>query len=165
MATLQKIVPNLWFDQNAEQAAKFYISIFKNASIDKTSHYGPEGYDIHKMPEGTVMTVEFTLEGQRFLGLNGGPIFKFNEAVSFLVYCDSQAEIDHYWEKLGEGGDPSAQQCGWLKDKFGLSWQVSPTVLDKMLRDPDREKAGRVMNAMLGMKKINIADLERAYAG
>ena len=162
MATVQRIKPNLWFDNQAEDAAKFYISVFKNASIRRISHYGKEGKEIHGMPEGTVMTIEFSLEGQQFLGLNGGPHFKFNEAVSFVIYCDNQKEVDYYWEQLTEGGDPKSQQCGWLKDKFGLSWQVVPTILDKLMADSDREKAGRVMNAMLKMKKLDIAVLEKA---
>ena len=130
MATMQKITSNLWFDGQAEDAAKFYTSVFKNSSIGRISRYGKEGYDIHKMPEGTVMTVEFELDGQPFVVLHGGPVFKFNEAVSFVVNCDSQTEIDYYWEKLSQGGDKQAQQCGWLKDKYGLSWQVVPHPTD-----------------------------------
>ena len=121
MATTQKISSNLWFAHEAEEAANYYVSIFKNGKVKKITHYGKEGYDIHKMPEGTVMTVEFELDGQPFVALNGGPVFKFNEAVSFIVNCDSQTEIDYYWEKLSQGGDKQAQQCGWLKDKYGLS--------------------------------------------
>src|SRR5687768_1892899 len=126
MTTMQKITPNLWFDRQAEEAAKYYTSIFKNSRILKTRYYGREGYEIHRMPEGTVMTVEFEIEGQQFIALNGGPVFQFNEATSFVVNCNSQQEIDFYWEKLSQGGDPKSQQCGWLKDKFGLSWQVVP---------------------------------------
>src|SRR5687767_5911399 len=133
MATMQKITSNLWFDTQAEEAANHYVSIFKNSSIGKTTHFGKEGYEIHKMPEGTVMTVEFTIEGQKFVALNGGPIFKFNEAISFIVNCETQEEIDYYWNKLSEGGDKKAQQCGWLKDKYGLSWQVVPTILDDLI--------------------------------
>lgn len=165
MATMQKITSNLWFDNQAEEAANFYIGIFKNSRILRISHFGKEGQEIHKMPEGTVMTIEFELEGQQFVGLNGGPIFKFNEAVSFIVNCDNQQEVDYYWEKLTAGGDARSQQCGWLKDKYGLSWQVVPTVLTDLMLDKDKEKAGRVMNAMLQMKKIDIQTLEEAYKG
>lgn len=159
---MQKITPFFWFDTEAEEAARFYVSIFKNSSVGKITHYGKEGYEVHKMPEGTVMTVEFTLEGQPFIALNGGPIFKFNESISFVIDCKSQEEVDHYWNKLTEGGDERSQQCGWLKDKYGLSWQVVPARLNELLSDPDAAKAGRVMNAMLKMKKIDIAELERA---
>lgn len=165
MANLQKIVSNLWFDKEAEEAAKFYTSVFKNSAIGRITHYGEEGYEIHKRPAGSVMTVEFTLEGQPFIGLNGGPVFEFNESVSFAVNCDTQEEIDYYWDKLSEGGDKNAQQCGWLKDKFGLSWQVVPAVLAVMMDDPDAAKRGSVMKAMLAMKKMNIAGLQKAYIG
>jgi predicted 3-demethylubiquinone-9 3-methyltransferase (glyoxalase superfamily) len=165
MATLQKIVPNLWFDRQAEEAARYYTSIFKNSKIIKTTHYGKEGFEIHKMPEGTVMTVAFSLDGQEFLALNGGPYFKFNEAVSFIVNCETQQELDYFWEKLGQGGDPKAQQCGWLKDKFGVSWQVVPVQMENMVNDEDRERSGRVMNAMLKMKKLDIQTLQEAYDG
>ena len=163
MATMQKITSNLWFDTQAEEAANHYVSIFKNSSIGKITHFGKEGYEIHKMPEGTVMTVEFTIEGQKFVALNGGPIFKFNEAISFIVNCETQEEIDYYWNKLSEGGDKNAQQCGWLKDKYGLSWQVVPTILDDMISDPDSKKSGAAMTAMLNMKKLDIKKLEEAY--
>lgn len=165
MNITQKITSNLWFDNQAEEAAKFYTSVFKDSEILKVSHYGKEGYEIHQMPEGTVLTVEFTIAGQKFVALNGGPVFKFNEAVSFIVNCSSQDEIDYYWEKLSEGGDPKAQQCGWLKDKFGLSWQVVPVQLSEMMEDSDRERADRVMKAMLTMKKLNLHVLEEAYEG
>jgi predicted 3-demethylubiquinone-9 3-methyltransferase (glyoxalase superfamily) len=165
MATMQKITPNLWFDRNAEEAATFYVSIFKNSGITRTSHYGKEGQDIHKMPEGTVMTVEFNLDGQKFTGLNAGPIFNFNEAISFIVNCDDQPEIDYYWEKLSAGGDPKAQQCGWLKDKFGVSWQVIPTAIFDMHTDPDPAKRDRVMKAMMQMKKMDLAELKKAFEG
>ena len=165
MATLQKIVPNLWFDRQAEEAAKFYVSIFENSTIGRISHFTEEGFEIHKMPAGTVMTVEFTLEGQNFLALNGGPVFTFNEAVSFIVYCDTQKEIDYYWDRLSDGGDKNAQQCGWLKDKFGLSWQVAPRILDDMLLDEDKTKANAAMRAMLQMKKLDLTKLEEAYNG
>jgi predicted 3-demethylubiquinone-9 3-methyltransferase (glyoxalase superfamily) len=165
MAIMQKITTNLWFDRQAEEAVSYYTSIFKNSEVLRTTHYGREGFEVHHMPEGTVMTVEFELEGQKFIALNGGPVFKFNEAVSFVVNCESQEEIDFYWEKLTRDGDPSAQQCGWLKDKFGLSWQVSPVQLDEMLQDKDREKSERVMKVMLKMKKLDLAKLEQAYRG
>lgn len=165
MIHTQKITPNLWFDTNAEQAVNFYVNVFKNSSIGHITRYGKEGYEIHKMPEGSILTIQFTIEGQNFLALNGGPVFKFNEAVSFIIYCDTQEEIDYYWDKLTPGGDPNAQQCGWLKDKFGLSWQVAPTVLDKMLTDSDREKTEWVMAAFMPMKKLDIKTLEKAYNG
>ena len=165
MATMQKITANLWFDRQAEDAAKTYTSIFKNSKIGKISHYGKEGFETHGMPEGTVMTVEFVLEGQTFLALNGGPHFTFNEAISFIVNCDTQDEIDYYWGKLSEGGDEKAQMCGWLKDKFGLSWQIVPAIMSELISDPDPAKSGRVMNAMLKMKKLDIGALKRAADG
>lgn len=165
MNITQRITANLWFDNQAEEAAKYYTSIFKDSKILRVNHYGKEGYEIHKMPEGTVLTVEFTLAGQKFVALNGGPVFKFSEAVSFVVNCESQQEIDYYWEKLSAGGDPNAQQCGWLKDKFGLSWQVSPVQLDEMMDDSDRERFERVMKAMMTMKKLDLHALEEAYEG
>lgn len=155
------MTPCLWFDKDAEEAVNFYTSIFPNSKILNTTHYGKEGFEIHHMPEGTVLTIEFELDGQKFLALNGGPVFKFNEAVSFIIECKDQEEVDYYWEKLS--AVPESEQCGWLKDKFGLSWQVTPTILDKLITDPDREKAGRVMNAMLKMKKIIIEDLKIAF--
>jgi len=154
----------LWFDDQAEQAAKFYTEVFKNSRIKKISRYGKEGYEIHHRPEGSVMTVKFELDGQTFTALNGGPIFKLNEAISFQVDCATQEEVDYYWEKLSEGGDEKAQQCGWLKDKYGLSWQIVPRVLVEMLNDPDAKKSQRVMGALLKMKKIEIETLKRAYA-
>jgi predicted 3-demethylubiquinone-9 3-methyltransferase (glyoxalase superfamily) len=165
MKIRQKITSNLWFDKQAEEAARYYTSIFKDSKILKATHYGKEGFEIHKMPEGTVMSVEFTLEGQKFVALNAGPVFKFNEAISFIVNCDSQEEIDYYWENLSRDGDPRSQQCGWLKDKFGLSWQVIPIQLSEMMGGEDQERAGRVMNAMLQMKKIDLHALEEAYEG
>ena len=165
MAKVQRIAPCLWFDDQAEEAAKFYSAIFKRSKILAVSRYSKAGYEIHQRPEGSVMTVEFQLEGQRFTGLNGGPHFKFNEAVSLQVYCESQKEIDYYWERLGEGGDPKAQMCGWLKDKYGLSWQIVPTGMEKMLKDYKSEKAQLAMAAMMQMKKLDIAKLKRAYAG
>jgi len=164
MPPIQKITPCLWFDDQAEQAAKFYTEVFKNSRIKKISRYGKEGYEIHHRPEGSVMTVEFELDGQTFTALNGGPIFKLNEAISFQVDCATQEEVDYYWEKLSEGGDEKAQQCGWLKDKYGLSWQIVPRVLVEMLNDPDAKKSQRVMAALLKMKKIEIETLKRAYA-
>ena len=160
---MQKISPCLWFDDKAEEAAKFYTSIFKESKIGDVIRYGKEGYEIHGREEGTVMTVEFEIEGQKFLGLNGGPIFKFNEAISFQVYCDTQEEVDYYWEKLSEGGDEKAQQCGWLKDKYGVSWQIVPIILIKMLKDKDSEKSQKVMKAMLQMHKLDISILKKAY--
>ncbi len=148
---MQKITPCLWFDGQAEEAAKFYISIFKNGSIEKISYYGKEGFEIHHRPAGSVMTVIFELNGQKYMALNGGPEFKFNESVSFIVNCESQKEVDYFWEKLSTGGEEGP--CGWLKDKYGLSWQITPIVLGEMMSDSDANKAGRVMNAMLKMKK------------
>ena len=160
---MQKISLCLWFDDKAEEAAKFYTSIFKESKIGDVIRYGKEGYEIHGREEGTVMTVEFEIEGQKFLGLNGGPIFKFNEAISFQVYCETQEEVDYYWEKLSEGGDEKAQQCGWLKDKYGVSWQIVPIILIKMLKDKDSEKSQKVMKAMLQMHKLDISTLKKAY--
>ena|SRR4029079_18032894 len=160
---MQKISPCLWFDDQGEEAAKFYTSIFKDSKIGDVTRYGKEGYEIHGREEGTVMTVEFEIEGQKFLALNGGPIFKFNEAISFQVYCETQEEVDYYWEKLSEGGDEKAQQCGWLKDKYGVSWQIVPTILIKMLKDKDSEKSQRVMKVMLQMHKLEISTLKKAY--
>ena len=159
------ITPFLWFDTEAEEAARFYTSIFPRSKITHVSRYGEEGQEIHGKPAGSVMTVVFELDGQPFTALNGGPMFKFNEAVSFQVTCETAEEVDHYWEKLSEGGDPSAQQCGWLKDRYGLSWQVVPSALSKMLSDPDSAKSQRVMKALLQMKKLDLSELERAYRG
>jgi len=155
----------LWFDNQAEEAAKFYTAIFKNSKITTISRYGEAGKEVHGKPPGSVMTVAFELAGQSFTALNGGPVFKFNEAISFQVDCATQQEVDSFWEKLSAGGDPKAQQCGWLKDKYGVSWQVVPTTLVELLNDPDHEKSQRVMTAMLQMKKIDIAGLKRAYQG
>ena len=162
MAKIQRITPNLWFSSEAEEAARFYTSIFKRSGIDKISYYTRAGQETHKMPPGSVMTVEFHLGNLKFVALNGGPVFKFNEAVSFIVSCKNQREVDYYWNRLSEGGDPNAQVCGWLKDKFGLSWQIVPTALTEMLSDPDRDKAEHAMEAMLKMKKIDIDELEAA---
>jgi predicted 3-demethylubiquinone-9 3-methyltransferase (glyoxalase superfamily) len=161
----QKITPCLWFDDQAEEAVTFYTGIFRNSKVLNLSRYGEAGHEIHGKSAGTVLTVAFELEGQAFTALNGGPVFKFNEAISFQVDCGTQEEVDHYWEKLSEGGDPKAQQCGWLKDKYGVSWQVVPRVLVEMMSDPDSEKSGRAMEAMFQMKKIDIAGLKRAYRG
>jgi len=165
MAKIQRIAPCLWFDSQAEEAAKFYVGIFKDSKITAISRYSKAGFEIHRRPEGSVMTVAFKLDGQPFTALNGGPIFKFNEAVSLQVYCATQKEIDHYWQRLGEGGDPRARQCGWLKDKFGLSWQVAPAGMEKMLKDHRSAKAQRVMAAVMQMKKFDLAALKRAYDG
>ena len=159
MAKLQKIVPNLWFDTEAEDAANFYTSVFEDSKILRVMHYGEAG----PRPAGMVITITFQLGGLEITALNGGPEFKFNEAISLLVNCDSQDEVDEFWEKLSEGGEKGP--CGWLKDRFGLSWQVAPTILDKMIQDPDPEKANRVMAAMLQMQKIEISELEAAYNG
>jgi predicted 3-demethylubiquinone-9 3-methyltransferase (glyoxalase superfamily) len=156
---MPKITQFLWFDSQAEEAANFYVSIFKNSKILAIARYGKSGPG----PEGSAMTVEFQLDGQRFVALNGGPHFKFTEAISFVIGCETQQEVDEYWEKLSEGGEESV--CGWLKDKYGLSWQIVPSVMSKLLGDKDAEKANRVMGAMLKMKKIVIADLEQAYEG
>jgi predicted 3-demethylubiquinone-9 3-methyltransferase (glyoxalase superfamily) len=161
----KQITPCLWFDTQVEEAAKFYTAIFKNSRIVTVTRYTEAGYEIHRKPAGTVLTVAFELDGQPFTALNGGPDFKFSEAISFQVMCDTQQEVDHYWSKLSAGGDEKVQQCGWLKDKFGLSWQVVPRGLSAMLSDPDAKKSSRAMAAMLQMKKLDIAALERAYAG
>lgn len=163
---LQKITTNLWFDSKAEEAAMFYTSVFENSSIGRITRYGTEGYEIHAIPEGTVMTVEFQLEGQTFVALNGGPQFKFTEAISFIVHCETQDEIDFYWEKLSEGGDEKAQVCGWLKDRYGVSWQIVPRALPDMLNDLDSEKSRRVMQALMKTKtKIDLNTLKEAYDG
>ncbi len=163
MQNIQKITPCLWFDDQAEEAAKFYTAIFNNSKIVSMTRYGEAGHEIHGRPAGTVMTVAFELDGHAFTALNGGPMFKFNEAISFQVSCETQEELDYYWEKLSEGGDREAQQCGWLKDKYGASWQVIPNVLLEMLTNPDSKKSQRVMKSMLRMKKIDIEELKRAY--
>lgn len=165
MPHIQKIAPCLWFDDQGEEAARFYVSVFKNGRIVNVARYGEAGHEIHGRAAGSVMTVDFELDGQSFTALNGGPQFKFNEAVSFQINCETQEEIDYYWEKLSEGGDPQAQVCGWLKDRFGLSWQVVPIVLAEMVKDPGSEKGQRAFQAMLGMKKLDIAELKRAYDG
>jgi predicted 3-demethylubiquinone-9 3-methyltransferase (glyoxalase superfamily) len=156
---MSRITPFLWYDTQAEQAANFYVSVFDNAKILNVTRYGDGG----PAPKGTAMTVMFELDGQKFTALNGGPHFRFNEAVSFVVQCRTQTEVDRYWRALSAGGEES--QCGWLKDKFGLSWQIVPESLGRLLNDPDPQKAQRVMGAMMTMKKIDIAELERAHAG
>jgi predicted 3-demethylubiquinone-9 3-methyltransferase (glyoxalase superfamily) len=160
--TPQKLMPCLWFDTDAEAAAQHYVTIFKDSKLGSISHYGKEGQDIHGKLSGAVMTVEFEIEGQKFLALNGGPQFKFSEAISFQILCDSQVEVDHYWSKLSQGGQE--RPCGWLKDKFGLSWQVVPKVLPDLLRNQESAKGQRVMKAMLQMRKLDIAALQQAAA-
>jgi len=153
--TAHKVTPMLWFDGQAEEAARLYVSIFEDAAIGHIS----------RLPDGSPLVVEFALAGQRFTALNGGPEYTFSPAISFLVDCDTQDEVDHYWSKLSEGGDPEAQRCGWLKDRFGVSWQVVPRQLSEYMSDPDPEKAGRTMQAMLQMKKLDIAALKGAHDG
>lgn len=160
---MQKITPFLWFDGKAEEAAKFYVSVFKNSRIGTISRYDEEGAKASGMPKGTAMVVTFRLDGQEFMALNGGPHFKFTEAISFMVDCKTQEEVDYFWEKLSEGGEEG--QCGWLKDRYGLSWQIVPAVLGKLIADKDAEKSGRVMAAMLMMKKLDIKKLKKAYDG
>ncbi len=156
---MQKIVPCLWFNTQAQDAARFYTSLFKNSKILQTTHYGEAGPG----PKGSVMTVRFTIDGQEFMGLNGGPVVRFNEAVSFVVKCETQKELDTLWQQLSEDG--SEVQCGWLKDQFGVSWQVVPAALEKLVDDKTPDKRDRVMKALLPMKKLDIAELERAHAG
>ena len=156
---MQKITPFLWFDSNVEEAVNFYVSVFKNSKVLKVARYSDAGPG----PKGSVMTVEFELDGLEFVALNAGPTFKFTEAISFVVDCETQEEVDYYWERLSEGGEKS--HCGWLKDKFGLSWQVTPTILGKLMTDKDPEKAKRVMETMLQMDKLDIEPLQRAYEG
>jgi predicted 3-demethylubiquinone-9 3-methyltransferase (glyoxalase superfamily) len=161
--TATRIVSCLWFDSEAEEAARFYVSIFENSRMGGISHYGEEGYEIHGRKAGTVMTAEFEIAGQNFVALNGGPHFKFSEAISFQVMCDTQEEIDYFWSRLSQGGQEGP--CGWLKDKFGLSWQVVPVALIDMLKNPDTKKSQRVTRAFLQMKKFDIAVLKRAFDG
>jgi len=165
MKITQKITPHLWFAHEAEEAVAYYTSIFKNSKIGSISRYGEAGHEIHGMEAGTVMSIEFKLEGMQFAALNGGPAFRFNEAISLIVNCETQEEVDYYWEKLGEGGDPEAQQCGWLKDKYGLSWQITPVGAVEMLNDPDHEKSERAMEAVLKMKKLDVAEIRAAFDG
>lgn len=165
MPKLNTIVPCLWFDRQAEDAAKFYVSIFKDSRITRINHFSETGHEIHGQPAGLVLTVAFELVGQPFTALNGGPHFKFNEAVSLQVMCKTQDEIDYYWDKLSAGGDRNAQQCGWLKDKFGLSWQIVPEQMTEFLSDAKSAGYQRAMSAMLQMKKLDIEALQRAYNG
>jgi len=162
---LQPISPCLWFDDQAEDAARFYVSVFKDSRITQVTRYPNVGREIHKRPAGSVMTVDFTLNGLQFTALNGGPLFKFNEAVSLQVICKTQAQVDYYWKKLSEGGDPKAQVCGWLKDRFGLSWQVVPEGMQKMLKQEESPGAERAFAAMLKMKKLDLAKLRAAFKG
>jgi predicted 3-demethylubiquinone-9 3-methyltransferase (glyoxalase superfamily) len=163
MLYTHKIAPCLWFDNQAEEAAGFYVTVFHNSRIVSVSHYGEAGYEVHRKPAGTVMTVAFELDGQPFTALNGGPAFKFSEAISLQIFCKNQEEVDYYWSKLTHGGDERAQQCGWLKDQYGVSWQVVPTVLLELMTNGDTSE--RAMEAMLKMKKIDIAKLEQAARG
>jgi predicted 3-demethylubiquinone-9 3-methyltransferase (glyoxalase superfamily) len=165
MAIIQKITPCLWFDNQAEEAAKFYVSLFHNSAMGTVTRYGKEGFEVHGRPEGSVLTVSFRLEGQEFTALNGGPRFKFSEAISFVVRCETQTEVDRYWDKLGEGGDERARQCGWLKDKYGVSWQIVPAALFEMMEGTDSRKSERVMRTMLQMTKLDLAALRQAYQG
>lgn len=160
---LQKITPFLWFDKEAEEAATYYTTVFKNSKLGKISRYPEAGQEIHKQKPGTAMTVEFELEGLKFTALNAGPTFKFTEAISFVIHCESQEEVDYFWSKLS--AHPENEACGWVKDKFGLSWQITPVRLMQLLNDPDKGVSSRVMNAMMKMKKIDIAELERAAKG
>ena len=157
----QRIAACLWFDDQAEEAARFYTGIFPNSGIKAISRYGHAGHEVHRRPAGSVMTVEFELDGRKFTALNGGPLFRFNEAISLQVFCETQHEIDRYWERLSAGGDPQAQQCGWLKDRYGLSWQIVPAILPDLVRGP---KADQVMEALLRMKKLDIAALRAVSA-
>ena len=161
--SVKALMPCLWFDTQAEAAASHYVSIFPKSKLGKITRYGKEGKEIHGKPAGSVLTVEFEIEGVKFLALNGGPQFKFDEAVSFQVLCETQADIDYFWSKLSQGGEEG--HCGWLKDKFGLSWQVVPTVLPEMLQDPNAARADRAMKALLQMRKLDIAALKQAQAG
>ena len=165
MSVTTRIRPCLWFDSQAEEAASFYVSVFPNSRIVKIARYGEAGVEIHGRPAGSVMTVEFELDGTPVMGLNGGPHFKFTPAVSLEVHCDSQAEIDHYWERLSEGGDPAAQQCGWLADRWGMSWQIVPRGLADLIPETPTPASERAFAAMLGMKKLDWDALQRAYAG
>jgi predicted 3-demethylubiquinone-9 3-methyltransferase (glyoxalase superfamily) len=162
---MKRIAPCLWFNDQAEEAAKYYTGIFRNSRITLISWYGEAGKEIHQRPAGSVMTVAFELDGEPFTALNGGPVFKFNEAISLQVYCANQEEIDHYWNKLRAGGDEKAQQCGWLKDRFGVSWQIVPAILPELISDPDTKKSQRVFEAVLQMKKLDIDKLKQAFKG
>ena len=165
MATTRRITPCLWFADQAEEAARYYVGIFDNSRITALTRYGSEGFEVHGRPAGSVMTVDFELNGNPFTALNGGPVFTFNEAVSLQVFCETQNEIDYFWGKLTAGGDPKAQQCGWLKDRYGLSWQVVPSGMEEMLADPESPGARRAMAAMLQMKKIDMDALQKVFDG
>jgi predicted 3-demethylubiquinone-9 3-methyltransferase (glyoxalase superfamily) len=165
MAVVQKITPCLWFDNQAEEAAKFYVSIFENSGIETVTRYGSEGFEKHGKPAGSVLTVTFRLEGQTFTALNGGPQFTLSPAISLVVHCESQHEVDHFWGQLGAGGDPTWQACGWLKDRFGLSWQIVPEAFFAMLSAGDSVKSERAMKAIMQMKKLDLSALQRAYDG
>lgn len=162
---ISKITPCLWFDHQAEEAANFYVSVFKNSRINEIARYGKAGFEQHGRPEGSVMIVSFELDGVSFTALNGGPHFQFNEAISLQVVCATQEEVDYFWEKLSEGGPVEAQVCGWLKDKFGVSWQIVPSIVSKLMNDPADERSQRAFGEMMQQKKPDIAALERAYAG
>lgn len=165
MSLVTPITPCLWFDEQAEAAAAFYTSIFPRSKVTQIARYGEAGREFHGKVPGTVMTVAFELDGQRYTALNGGPMFKFNEAISLQVHCSTQQELDRYWDALSAGGEASAQQCGWLKDRYGLSWQIVPAVLAEMMSSEDAAKSGRVMTAIHGMRKLDIAQLEQAFRG
>jgi predicted 3-demethylubiquinone-9 3-methyltransferase (glyoxalase superfamily) len=165
MLTTQRLTPCLWFADEAEEAARFYVGIFRNSRIVAITRYGTAGVEAHQRPAGSVMVVAFELDGQSFSALNGGPLFTFNEAISFQINCATQDEIDHYWEQLSAGGDPAAQQCGWLKDRYGVSWQVVPNRMEELFKDEESPGAKRAMAAMLRMKKLDIAELRRAHDG
>lgn len=165
MAISDRVVPCLWFDSNAEEAVNFYIGIFPNSRIINITHYGEAGHEVHGRAAGSVLTVNFELDGVAFTAMNGGPVFRFSEALSLQIMCDTQAEIDRYWEQLSEGGDPAAQQCGWLKDKYGLSWQVTPRFMDEILGDGKAEPGQRAFAAMMNMKKLDIDALEKTKKG
>lgn len=159
------LATNLWFDSQAEEAVTFYTSIFPNSKKGRTLYYTKEGFEFHGKPEGSVLTIEFEINGQQFVALNGGPVFTFNEAVSIIVNCETQDEVDYYWEKLSEGGDPAAQQCGWLKDKYGLSWQINPIEFTDILSGTDKEKAQKAMAILFTMKKLDINILKKHLQG
>ena len=158
-----KIVPCLWFEKNIQEAVNFYTAIFKNSKITNTSYYGESSSQASGIPKGSILTINFELNGQEFVALNGGPAFKFTEALSLMVYCKNQKELDYYWEKLSKGGDKKAQVCSWLKDKYGVSWQIFPSIMEKVLKDKDQGKVAKVMAAMMKMKKLDIKTLEKAY--
>lgn len=165
MPITPRISPFLWFDYQAEEAVAFYTGIFPNSRITRVARYGEAGFEHHGRPAGSVMTIGFELDGQEFTALNGGPVFHFTEAVSFSINCETQQEIDYYWTRLTEGGEPAAQQCGWLRDKFGVSWQVVPRALIDLLGDPSDPRSQRAMSALMEMKKLDIARLRQAYEG